>query len=217
MEAMDPNQPNQPPPQDFPAPPPASVPPGHYDFITNPAKPAKKSLFSRGGGNKNGLLIIIAGGIGLLTVILLIGSLFLGGESNSQTLLSVAQKQSELIAVADLGAEDGGTNATKSLALAVQLSVTTDQNALIAQLSKKDKLKPKDYAAEPSAEVTSQLETAQRNGRFDEVFANIIKQELTEYQRELQTADAAVSSKSIKELLAQDFENAGLLLTIPSN
>lgn len=214
---MDPNQqPGQlPPTQDFPAPTPAPIQPSHYDFITNPAKPRKKSLF--GGGDKKGTLIIIAGGLGLLTLILLIGSLFFGGDSNKDTLLNVAKKQSEVIAVAGLGAEDGGSNQAQSLALAVQLSVTTEQQALIAQIYKNGKVKQKEYAAGPSAQVTQDLETAQRNGRFDEVFNNVMKQELTEYQQELRTANAAVSSKSSKTLLAKDYENVGLLLTIPSN
>jgi len=210
---MDPNQPHQ----DFPAPQPQQVQPGHYDFITNPAKPGKKSLFSFGKGNKSGMLIIIAGGIGLFALILLVGSLFFGGGSNKDTLLGVAQKQSEVIAVAGIGAEDGGSNQAQSLALAVQLSVTTEQQALVTQISKKDKVKPKEYAAGASSEVTTQLETAQRNGRFDEVFYNVIKQELTEYQQVLKTANAAVTSKSTKAVLASDYENVGILLTINTN
>lgn len=219
---MDPhNQSGQLPPtqphQDFPAPTPGAAQPGQYDFITNPAKTRRKGLFSGGGSNKKGLLVIIAGGIGLFAVILLVGSLFFGGDSDRDTLLNVAKKQSEVIAVAARGAEEGGTNQAKGLALAVQLSVTTEQKALVAQISKKDKVKPKDYAAGASSQVTSQLETAQRNGRFDEVFTNVIKQELTEYQQELRTANSAVSSKSTKALLSQDFESVGLLLSIPTN
>ncbi len=219
---MDPQQqpgqlPAAPPKQDFPAPAAGAVQPGQYDFITNPAKPAKKSLFSSGKGNKSGLLIMIAASVGLLTVILLVGSLFLGGSSDKQALLPVAKKQSEIIAVTTVGARDAGSTQAQSLAAAVQLSITTEQLNLLAQLSKKDKVKPKDYAALPSAKVTADLETAQRNGRFDEVFNNVIKQELTEYQQEIRTANSAVSSKKTKAVLAQDYENVGLLLTIPSN
>jgi hypothetical protein len=212
---MDPNNPNGAPHQDFPAPAAQAPQPGHYDFITNPSKSPKKSLL---GGGRGGTLIIIAGGVGLFAVILLIGSLFFGGGGGSkEALLNVAQKQSEVIAVANLGAEDGGTNQAQSLALAVQLSVRTEQQALVAQIGKSEKIKPKDYTRGPSSEVTKELETAQRNGRFDEVFANVIKEELTEYQQELRTATAATKSKSTKTILAKDFENASLLLQIPSN
>lgn len=199
---MDPNQPFQ---------------SGQYDFITNPVKPKRKSLFSFGKGNNTGLMIIIAAGLGLLTLILLVGSLFFGGSSDRDVLLDVAKKQSEVISIANLGAEEGGTNQAQSLGLAVQLSVTTEQQAVIGQLSKRDKVKPKEYAASPSSEVKQQLETAQSNGRFDEVFNNVIKQELTEYQQALKTANTAVESKSTKTILAQNFESAGLLLQIPNS
>lgn len=199
-----------------PAPPPQGPQP-QYDFITNPIKPPKRGLFSFGKGNRSGLLIIIAGGLVLLTVLLVVGSLLFGGTSDKEALLRVAQKQSEIIAVSEIGEKDGGGNQARSLALAVKLTVTTEQQAMVAQIAKRDKVKAKEYAAEPSAEVTKQLETAQRNGRFDEVFNNVIKQELTEYQQELRTANSAVTSKTAKRLLAKDFENVGLLLSTPSN
>jgi hypothetical protein len=191
--------------------------PGQYDFITNPVKPPKKGLFSFGKGNRSGTLVIIAGGLVLLTLILLIGSLFFGGDSNKDVLLAVARKQSQVIATAERGAKDGGTAQTQALGLAIELSMTTQQQELVAQLSKKDKVKEKEYASEVSADVTKQLETAERNGRFDEAFTAVIQQELEEYQTELKTANNSVQTKSTKIVLAESFEDAGLLLKIPDN
>lgn len=191
--------------------------PGQYDFITNPAKPRKRSMFSMGGGNKTGILMIFIGGLIVLILILVIGSLFLGGDSDRQTVLDVAQKQSRVIAVADAGIKDGGTNQAQSLGLAVKLSVTSEQQALVAQLSKSSKVKPKQYAAGMSSDVATQLENAQRNGRFDEAFTAAMKQELNEYQQELKSAHSTVSGKTTKELLANDYKNVGILLSIPAN
>lgn len=213
---MDPNnQPGQLPPTQSPAPQ-GSFNAGQYDFITNPVKPPKKGLFG-GGKGRSGTLMIIAGGLVGFTLILLIGSLFLGGGGgDKETLLDVAQKQSQIISIAGLGADDAGTNQAQSLALAVQLSVTSEQQALVANITKRDKVKPKDYAAGAGSEVTQQLENAQRNGNFDAVFTTIIKDQLTQYQQELRTANNSVSSKSTKELLAKNYESAGILLQIPS-
>jgi hypothetical protein len=61
------------------------------------------------------------------------------------------------------------------------------------------------------------LETAERNGRFDEAFTAVIQQELEEYQAELKTANNSVQTKSTKIVLAESFEDAGLLLKIPVN
>ena len=190
------------------------TPVGQYDFITNPAKSPKGSLF---GGGKNGILAMIIGGLGLLTIILLLASVLFGGTSDKEQLLTVAQKQSEVIAIAQLGADDGGTNQAKSFALAVDLAVTTEQQAVVAQISKDGKIKEKDYAAAPNSAVVTELETAQLNGRFDEVFVNVMKQELTEYQRVLQAANSSSGSQSTKELLARNFDSASLLMSIPQN
>jgi len=192
----------------------ANPAPAQYDFITNPGKPPKKSLF---GGGKNSLLVMIIAGLGLLTLIILLGSLLFGGASDKDQLLILAKKQSEVIAVAQLGAEDGGTNQTLSFALAVQLAVTSEQQGVINQINKSGKVKAKDYTALPSAEVTTQLEAAQRNGRFDEVFVNVMRQELNDYQKVLQATNSTASSPSTKELLAQDFKSVELLLEIPAS
>lgn len=210
------NQAGQPPVQPA-QPPQPSQPekPISYDFITNPPKPPKKSLFS--GGGKRGILIILAGGIGLFAVILLLGSIFFSGDPGRDALLNVARKQSKIIAVSTMGVEDSGTNQTKGLAVAVQLTLISEQRDIIAQIYKGGKVKSKEYTTGAGTDITAQLENAQKNGRFDEVFTNIINEELTEYQRELKTANSIVVSPKTKELLSKDFESAGLLLSIPAN
>lgn len=192
--------------------PPAPI--SQYDFITNPGKPPKRSFL---GGGKSNILVMVIAGLGLITIILLLASVLFGGSSDKDQLLVVATKQSEVIAVAEIGAEDGGTNQAQSFALAVKLSLTTEQQAILAQISEDGKVNKKDYASGPSSEVVTQLETAERNGRFDEVFVNVMKDELEEYQQVLQTANTSAGNASTKELLAADFKNAGLLLAIPQN
>ncbi len=226
---MDPNQPGElpgpKPPQQpmqpqqqvqtdhlFPAP---NIDPGHpsqYDFITNPAKTAKKPpLLSK--NNRSGLIKLVLIVLGVLVLITAAVSMLFGGDSNRETLLTVARKQSQIIAIATSGADKAGSNQAKALALSTQLTITTDQWALINQLTKNgDKVKGKEYQSAPSSQVTSELTTAERNGRFDEVFSNIIKQQLTEYQRDLQAANTALDSKTAKIMIAKDYENAGLLL-----
>ncbi len=220
-ELPGPQQPPQPPAQPapqvqtehlFPAPNIDPAHPSQYDFITNPAKTAKKPpLLSK--GNRSGLIKLVLIVLGVLVLITAAVSMLFGGDSNRETLLTVARKQSQIISIAESGADKAGSNQAKALALSTQLTITTDQWALINQLTKNGgKVKGKEYKSTPSSQVTSELATAERNGRFDEVFSNIIKQELAEYQRDLQTANSSVSSKSAKLLLAKDYENAGLLL-----
>ncbi len=188
-----------------------------YDFITNPQKPPRRGIKGFGKGGRSNLLIMIAVGLVAVTIILIIISLIFGGESNKDVLLGVARKQSQVIAVAEEGADKGGSQQTKSLALAVKLAVTSQQQALLKKIQKDGKVKEKEYKSAPSSKVIQQLASAEKNGRFDEAFNNVIENELTAYQQELKQANAAISSKSTKEQLATDFNNVGLLLKIPDS
>lgn len=210
MCVMDPNQPGQQLPPSQP-----TQEPGAYDFITNPAQPKKRSLLN--GGDKKGFLIMVLGGLGIVTLLVLIGGLVFGGDSDRETLLDVAKQQSAIIEIAETGNEKAGTNQAKSLALTTQLTITTQQTDLVNQIAKTGKVKEKSYASGASSKITSELEAAELNGRFDEVFSNILKQELTEYQQEIKVANSKVSSKKAKKLLADDYEQTALLLSIPTN
>lgn len=204
-------------PQQTPAPAPPQQPfnSGQYDFITNPGKPPKRSLF--GGSNTTGLLVkLIVVFVGLIVVIL-IGSLFFGGKSDKEALLPVLQKQSSIVATAKLGVEDGGSTQTKAFGSSVQLATTSQQQSLITQLTKTAKLKDKEYVAGVPSSVQAQLDSAQKNGRFDEAFITAIREELTEYQQVIKTANNNVSSKTTKALLAKDYASTTTLLATPTN
>jgi len=208
--------PTQQPNQSFPAPPSQSQQPGQYDFIMNPQKPKKKGLFSFGGGKSNILVTVIAA-VGGLTLIILVGSMFFGGSSDKDTLLTVARKQSELIALAEIGADKAGSNQSQSFALSTKMSITTEQQTLVSQMAKREKVSAKDYADSVDSADETTLETAERNGRFDEVFNNLMKEKLTEYQRVLQTANSQVQGKTSKSILAESFKDTGLLLSISTS
>lgn len=192
---------------------PAAPPPGQYDFITNPVKQPKKGFLGLGG--MGGKLAMVAIGLGILTVVILLGSLFLGGPNEKDTLLPVAQKQSEVIALGQLGAKDGGTSQIQALGLATQLSLTTQQQELVAQIAKSgSKVKEKDYSAKLSSQVTSQLDNAKSNGRFDDAYRAAMKQALEDYQQTLKTANSGDLGKTSKALLARDFDQATLLISV---
>lgn len=204
-------------PQQTPAPAPPQQPfnSSQYDFITNPGKPPKRSLF--GGSSTTSLLVKIVIVLLGLVMVIIIGSLFFGGKSDKQALLPVLQKQSSIVATAKLGVEDGGSTQTKAFGSSVQLATTSQQQTLVAQLSKTAKLKDKDYAAGVPSSIKTQLDSAQKNGRFDEAFITALRQELTEYQQVIKTANGGVSSKTTKALLAKDYASTTTLLATPTN
>lgn len=207
---MEPNQPSQ----QYPAPAPANPSPNQYDFINNPTKPVKKSLFSFGGG-KTKILVIVLLVLGLLAVLIIVGNLLIGGGgSDRESILTVVKKQNELILFTKEGADNAGGNEALSLAYSTRLAIITQQNSTLRLLQKNGKaVKPKEYAAGISSKATAELATAERNGRFDEVFINLLKEQLTEYQRDLKSANNVLTSQSAKLLIAQSYEDTGLLLS----
>lgn len=203
---------------------PGQFDPSQYDFITNPAQPPKKSLLPKiaaggGGGSKSRLLVMIVAGLGILTVVLLLfGLIFRGGGSSKEQMLKVAREQSAVIAVATIGTQKAGSTDTKSLANSVVLTLTSDQQAAIAQLAKNGtKLKEKDYAAAADAEISQKLSVAEQNGTFDVAFESTLKELLAAYQQNVQRAYVSTESKSAREILTESYDNASLLIQDAEN
>lgn len=202
--------------QPQPTPPPAAQQPlntGQYDFITSPNTPQKKAPLI-GFGTLKQKIILIGAAAGIFIVILLIFSLFgRNDNSSAQNLLSVARKQNQIITLAEEGTDKAGGVQAQNLALNTLLTIRTDQQAVIAQLAKAGKeVKAKDLAVGQDAKLTQELTTAETNGRFDEVFINILKAELTEYQSTLKTSFAATQNQTTRSILSTSNESVTLLL-----
>lgn len=117
-----------------------------------------------------------------------------------------------------IGQEKGGSTDTKSLANSVALTVSTDQKALIDNLAKNGtKIKEKDIAGVPSAEITQKLTVAEQNGTFDVAFESTIKELLAAYQTNLRLAFESSNSKSAKEAYTTSFDNTALLIEDAEN
>lgn len=203
---MDPNQ--------QPAPPAGGFNPGQYDFITNPPKAPKPSLLgSLTGGNKTKLLIMAIAVLTIITILVVVVSSFFGGSSNKDRLVAIAQQQSELARVAQLGTDSAtGTNA-KSLAASVQLTMVSDKAALNELLVKNgDKVKEKDLIGTPDSETDTKLTTAQQNGTFDTIFTSTMKELLNDYKNDLSNTFDTSTGQLTKQTLAQAYENATILI-----
>jgi hypothetical protein len=213
---MDPN--NIPPPTPNPQiPPNGQFDSSQFDFIMNPGKPQKPSLIP--GGPKVKMIVI---GLGVTTIVIIllvvIISLFSGGDSTTEALVKIAQQQNEIVRVSEEGAKKAGGEKTKKLATTVNLTVTTDQNSMVAYLAKqKRKVKPKELKLLTNKKTDAELAAASSNGRFDEVFTQIMLEELTEYQASLKSSYNSVGTKG-KDVVNKSYENVTLILKDnPSN
>lgn len=187
-----------------------------FDFIMNPQQPQKKSLIP--GGPKTRMVIV---GLIIATVVIIllavVLSMFNSGDSTTEALVKIAQQQNEIIRIADDGTKKAGSTEAKKLATMSYMTIKTDQNNLISYLAKqKRKVKAKELGLLVDKKTDSSLATASSNGRYDEIFTQIIIEQLKNYQSSLQNASTNVG-KNGKEILAKSYENVNLIIKDNSN
>ena len=211
---MQPQQPNQPPVQ-YP-PQPAPGPNGHggqnnYDFILNPAAAPKKSPFNFGGGLVPGKLIAILGGVFLLVIILAVVVNMSGGGTDKADMLAVAQDQTELLRLIEVGDTNVKSQALQNFNATAAASTTSDQLAFLEYMGNNDlKVNSKDLALGYDSAVDTQLNNALSAGTFETAYKEVMDKELAQYQTDL-TAAYKTSGPKGKAVLEAQFNNAKLL------
>ncbi len=193
-----------------PAPPPitpSGQQPGQYDFLFH--EPQKKGRLPLNPGNlKQRILIIVGGGVLLLVVGLLLFSVLGGGGSNNE-LLAIAQKQAELIRVANIGNQKARSATAKNLAVTTSLSLTSEQSALLKVMNPKPDTK--ELALGRNKKTDTLLATAEQNNQFDQTFVTEIQNELSAYQKAMKQAYDNASNSKVKAVLAAEYHNASIL------
>ena len=213
---MQPQQPNQPPVQYPPQPAPGSN--GHggqnnFDFILNPAAPPKKSPFNFGGGSLPGKVIAILGGVFLLVIILAVVVNMSGGGTNKAGLLAIAQDQTELLRLIEVGDTDVKSQALQNFNATAAPSITSDQSAFLTYMGNNDlKVNSKDLALGYDSAVDTQLNNALSAGTFETAYKDVMDKKLAEYQAALTAAYKTAGPKG-KAVLEAQFNNAKLLRT----
>src|SRR5690606_30761861 len=127
-------------------------------------------------------------------------------------VISLAQKQHEVIRIATLGSTKADSEETKRLATLTLVTITSDQKQTIDWLAKqKEKVSAKELALKKNTQTETDLTSAEPNGRFDEVFAQILLNELKDYQSSMQNTYSSLGSSG-KALLEQNNKNVSLIL-----
>jgi len=204
-------QPNAP----YPAPPPVPMPPiekSPYDFIMK--DPPKKSGFPGLGGNKKQLMFLAVIALVVMILILIIGSVVSNsGKSTTQTLIELAEEQTELVRVANVGTKKSRGAEAKSLATTTMLAVQTSQQDTVALLKKQGhKLNAKQLASKRSAKTDEALNTGDLNNTFDDAFMQVIQASLKTYQTDVKLAYDASTNKTEKAILAGSFNGINIIL-----
>ena len=181
-----------------------------YNFIVNPAQKAKKPLLPRGNSTQARIFVVLGGVIALLIIGVVVSSLISsGGKAQKETLLKAAQQQAELIRVSNIGITKARDPSARNFASTTSLTLQSDQRALLVHV----KASAKELALGKNTKNDIALTEAEQSNNFDAVFTQMLKTQLTTYEKTLKNAYDGASSKKTKATLADEYNHANTLVT----
>ncbi len=186
----------------------------NYDFIMNPAQPARKNPL--GGNSTAARLLVLVGGLFLVIAVIVVLMKIIGGSQglNKPAMLSVAQDQTEIVRLTTYAASNATSESKKNFSLTTTLSVSSQRDDLLAYLAKNHyTVKPKSLMLKHDATVDQQLEAARSSSTFDTAYGDVMKRELTSYQKDLRSAYKTAGPTG-KTLLTKQYDQTQLLLTL---
>lgn len=185
----------------------------NYDFIFNDNKSNKKSLIPFGGGKKGRVLTVVIGAIVLLILFIIIAALVnSAGKADTESLVSAAKQQQELIRISKVGVDKAKTQAAKNIAVTTLLALESEQDDMQTAVTAAGLNAKKVLVSSANAKTDAALTTAEQNNRFDEEFLSIITANLTTYQKSVKAAYDGATSKKLKTALTTQYESANTLV-----
>jgi hypothetical protein len=181
-----------------------------YDFITNPAAPAKKSLL---GGGKRPLILGLV--IAVVVVLLLaIGASLFGGGSSQDDYWTALRQHTETIRVSELGSDSARNNRAKNLAINTRQTLQSQQSTLnsLANAAGIKKIENKQLSLGQDSKTDERLTKADQLNQFDEEFIKVMGEELRAYQSSLKTLFDASSSQKNRATLSTMYDEVQLLV-----
>lgn len=182
-----------------------------YGFLGD--TPAKKSLF--GNAPKKMVMLFVGGVAALLVVaIIVMVSLFSGGDPAEASLRTTLQRQLEIVRITSMEQVTEGTGRdTKNLSANVLATVQSDNTKLTSAVSAVGiEFEEEQLASPSSATTTSKIENAVSAGTLNEVTIEILAAELGAYRAELTATYEQTNTEAIRGVLEAAFANTDLLL-----
>lgn len=188
----------------------------NYDFIFNSSQQNKKGALAGAGKGKR-IAIVVGGGFILLMLIIIIFSLiFGGGGADKQLTLRMAQQHTELIRITEIGEEKARGQAAKNLATTTRLTLQSAESDIVAIAGSGQKVDAKVLALGKDAATDKTLTEAEQRSQFDEVFTEVVSEELTAYRSDLERAFNSSKSAKNKQLYSNLHEQLGDIIDTAS-
>lgn len=185
-----------------------------YGFITNTPPKAPKSF---GPTTTKGRIIIVAVGAVLLIIVAIIISSLLGNAGKAQTeqYLAIAKSQTEIIRLSTNAEQKAKTPEAQALATTTKLTFTTAQADMSTLLNKRgigQKALSKQLSASANTKSDELLTEAEKNNRYDETYLELVKTEVENYKKLLNTAASGAAASEVPTL-ENAFNQANTIFT----
>jgi len=174
----------------------------------------KKHSSGLGGGLSFGKQIGLFAGVAAVIIAgLAITMSALGPKSSTPALISIAQRQQEIIRVSTEATKQVSTQNTSNFVANTNATMQSSQTAVIAYLADHGtKLKAKQLALDMNPKTDTLLDNAASANTYDTAVTQELTAEIESYQSLLKTTYDTTTSKSTKKLLEQNFTAAAALL-----
>lgn len=184
-----------------------------YDFFMESPKSRKGMGFDSSPVKKLvmmvGLVVVV---LSLLAIILALASKPTG---NSNSLIAIAQEQTELMRVAADGAKNSHNTDIQNFAVTTQVSLSSTQQKLLNIMAKQGvKTTDKTLVLGHSAKTDQALQSAIAADTYDSTFSSIMRANLSTYVHDLNQEEATATSKAELNVIKDADAGAQLLQKI---
>lgn len=183
-----------------------------YDFILDTPEPEKKSFSEK--LNKKALIIalLIILALTVVGLVALIDSQAKAAQQQVNRLVSIAQMQTEISRVADLGITQAEDEDTQSRAQAVKDSIDEALQQTLSLLEARGVTPDEEVlSATADEEVDSTLEKTVEFNQFDRSFEKVLDAQIVDYQQLLLQASKAGNADE-QQVLEQQYAKANSML-----
>jgi len=190
---------------------------GQSPIVMMPGAPSSPGLPSFKTNKRQYLFLGLGAIILIMLLFIIIALITSSGKSTTQTLIGIAEEQTELVRVSAVGVKNARSADAKNLAVTTSLALQSSQQDTVAFLKKQGhKLSSKQLALKHSTQTDTTLNNAQLNNAFDDAFLQVMQSSLKTYQTDVKQAYDASQNKAEKAILASSYNGINTILSAQS-
>jgi hypothetical protein len=195
-------------------PPEQSHPAGpQFDFIMNSEQRPKRGLFNV--SSRSGKILLFLGLAAIVVILagIALSALLSRSAARTNELVGLAQTQTEIARVAELGKTKTKDKTTLNYIMEVKLTASSHLSQTTAFLKERNHvINPKDLVKAKDSSTDTALKAAEQANNYDAVIMSTLKEELGAYRDNVKKEFDATGSAKEKTLLKSFYSQISTLL-----